>query len=133
MLDSYADEREPVAAHLIALTSRLYRSGGAERGDLTNQMNQNYRFSGLTLSFRPSRTNCRKITLQARCKQAIMFRTRGFRPAADFTTACASLSPRNCILAMERASLSDRTVSSRASRTPRREIAGVGVNDICMD
>jgi 2-polyprenyl-6-methoxyphenol hydroxylase-like FAD-dependent oxidoreductase len=51
VLDSYADEREPVAAHLIALTSRLYKSGTAERGELTNQMDQNYRYSALTHAF----------------------------------------------------------------------------------
>jgi 2-polyprenyl-6-methoxyphenol hydroxylase-like FAD-dependent oxidoreductase len=50
-LVSYGEEREPVAAHLLALTSRLYRSGTADRGDLTNQLDQNYRFSRLTLLF----------------------------------------------------------------------------------
>lgn len=47
VLDSYEQERLPVARRLLQLTKSLHESRSTKRGDLTNQLDQNYRDSPL--------------------------------------------------------------------------------------
>ncbi|MCX4775676.1 FAD-dependent monooxygenase [Streptomyces sp. NBC_01264] len=42
LLDSYEEERQPVAAHVLGLSTRIHR-GQAERGDATRQLGLGYR------------------------------------------------------------------------------------------
>jgi 2-polyprenyl-6-methoxyphenol hydroxylase-like FAD-dependent oxidoreductase len=48
LLDSYEQERLPVAAAMLNLTRELHVSGSRQRGALTNQLSMNYRDSALS-------------------------------------------------------------------------------------
>lgn len=48
LLDTYEEERLPVAAAVLGLSSHLYRSRSLKRGDATNQLGIHYRASSLS-------------------------------------------------------------------------------------
>lgn len=48
LLDTYQEERLPVAAAVLGLSSRLYKTRSLKRGDATNQLGLHYRMSSLS-------------------------------------------------------------------------------------
>lgn len=48
LLDTYQEERLPVAAAVLGLSSRLYKTRSLKRGDATNQLALHYRMSSLS-------------------------------------------------------------------------------------
>ena len=48
LLDTYQEERLPVAAGVLGLSSRLYKTHSLKRGDATNQLALHYRVSSLS-------------------------------------------------------------------------------------
>lgn len=48
LLDTYQEERLPVAAAVLGLSSRLYKTRSLKRGDATNQLRLHYRMSSLS-------------------------------------------------------------------------------------
>jgi 2-polyprenyl-6-methoxyphenol hydroxylase-like FAD-dependent oxidoreductase len=48
LLDTYQEERLPVAAAVLGLSSRLYKTRSLKRGDATNQLTLHYRMSSLS-------------------------------------------------------------------------------------
>lgn len=49
LLETYEDERLPVAAAVLGLSKRIYRTRSIKRGDATNQLSLHYRSSSLSL------------------------------------------------------------------------------------
>ncbi|MFF7448634.1 MULTISPECIES: FAD-dependent monooxygenase [unclassified Streptomyces] len=58
LLDTYEEERRPVAAEMLGLSTSIHR-GEARRGDATRQLGLGYRESSLTEETRPTATRVR--------------------------------------------------------------------------